>query len=118
MALDDVTCIPADRTNTKTNDVIDANVAGLKVEQIYENGEVNSEDMNLKLEPTVQPVVASQIAVVDMPVELMPCPNVLVQKGEDSLMLSSKDESFWQSSSSSQIQVGISLMLTLFFIVF
>lgn len=119
LALDDVTCIPIDRTDSTVNDVIiDSDPRAPKVEQIYEieaNSEASEDDdeIQLKYKPTVQPVIASQIAVVDMPLESMPCSSGLIQKGEDSLMLSSKDESFWQASSSNHIMMNISLVLTL-----
>lgn len=119
LALDDVTCIPIDRTDSTVNDVIiDSDPRAPKVEQIYEieaNSEASEDDdeIQLKYEPTVQPVIASQIAVVDMPLESMPCSSGLIQKGEDSLMLSSKDESFWQASSSNHILMNISLVLIL-----
>lgn len=127
MALDEVTCvlnagknIPAtsNDVNTALNDAKPS-----KSEQLYEietNSEVQQdvneeelyEDSNqYKFEPTVQQVVENQLTIVNMPIESLPCPRELVRSGEDSLMLSSKDESYWQSSSSSQI-------LSQFFLVF
>lgn len=114
LALEDVSCIPIESTDSTVNDVIE-NRDSPKVElyEIGANSESHEDDVSLKLEPTVQPVIASQVSVADMPLELMPCPSQSVQKGEDSLMLSSKDESFWQASSSNQILMNVSLVLTL-----
>lgn len=73
------------------------------------------EDANqlFKYEPTVQPVIANQVTVVDMPADSLPCPRELVQNREDSLMLSSKDESYWLPSSSFKVLSNLALVLTL-----
>lgn len=130
LALNDVTCSPSpERTENTSNEVISENPKIIKpvktgAYEIEANSEVitnNDEDddasSQYKMEPTVQPVLANQIAIVDMPIEAMPCPSELVQKGEDSLMLSSKDESYWQPSSSYKITTTFSLTLTLVLIV-
>ncbi|XP_049700070.1 connectin [Helicoverpa armigera] len=129
MALDSVTCVigTGEAVESTSNDVnsqmIDAKPA--KSEQLYEieaNGEVLQQDANeeemyednqYKFEPTVQPVVANQLTIVNMPVETLPCPRELVRSGEDSLMLSSKDESYWQSNTSLRVLPKLFLVVTL-----
>lgn len=127
LALDDVTCSPhPDKTENNSNEVISEIPEPAKLSntgQVYEiesNSEVlaNNEENDdpssqYKIEPTVQPVIANQVSLIDMPLEAMPCPSELVQKGEDSLMLSSKDESYWQSSSSFKTLTSFTLPLTL-----
>ncbi|XP_068629433.1 connectin-like [Battus philenor] len=51
-----------------------------------------------KFDTTKKPVL--EMAFVDVPIESLPCPGETLHNGEDSLMLSSKDESFWQQNSS------------------
>ena len=97
-----------------------------KSEQLYEidsNADVLQQDANdeelyedtnqYKFEPTVQPILANQLTIVNMPVETLPCPREVVRSGEDSLMLSSKDESYWQSNASIQILPKLFFVLTL-----
>ncbi|CAH2041125.1 unnamed protein product, partial [Iphiclides podalirius] len=52
-----------------------------------------------KLDGTEMPQT-DEVTLVDIPLESLPCPGEELHKGEDSLMLSSKDESFWQQNSS------------------
>ncbi|XP_026730968.1 connectin-like [Trichoplusia ni] len=129
MALDEVTCVLNAGKNVvaTSNDVNTAfnDAKPSKSEQLYEietNSEVQQdvneeelyEDSNqYKFEPTVQQVAENQLTIVNMPIESLPCPRELVRSGEDSLMLSSKDESYWQSSSSSQMMAQFSLVFLL-----
>ncbi|KAH9628314.1 hypothetical protein HF086_017389 [Spodoptera exigua] len=131
MALDSVTCAmtrdDADSEEDTSNDVSTAikDNKPAKSEQLYEiesNGDELQQDANdeefyedtsaFKFEPTVQPVVANQLTIVNIPVETLPCPRELVRSGEDSLMLSSKDENYWQSGNSIRIIPKLLLVLT------
>lgn len=129
MALDSVTCSlgTGETVESTSNDVNSAfnDPKPSKSEQLYEidaNADVLQQDANdeeyedtnqYKFEPTVQPVVTNQLTIVNMPVESLPCPRELVRSGEDSLMLSSKDESFWQPNASTQILPKLFFILTL-----
>lgn len=129
-ALEDVTCYPNVPTNPtpidNTNDVISQAIDEVppKPDQIFEiktkdvvSPNEEYDEAQMKYEPTVQPATVNQLSVVDVPLESMPCPSELVQKGEDSLMLSSKDESYWHSSSSFQINSDVFVILTLLVII-
>lgn len=130
MALDGFTCVmsTSETVESTSNDVTSAfnDPIPSKSEQLYEietNADVLQQDANdeelyedtnqYKFEPTVQPVVANQLTIVNMPVESLPCPRELVRSGEDSLMLSSKDENYWQSSTSIRILPKLFFVLTL-----
>lgn len=127
-ALDDVTCTlnagnKVENAGENNQAYNDAKVS--KTEQLFEietNSEVLQQDANdeeiyedtnqYKFEPTVQPVVINQVPVVSLPIEALPCPREL-RYGEDSLMLSSKDESYWQSSTSTRYLSSLSLVIVL-----
>ncbi|KAJ8719790.1 hypothetical protein PYW08_011965 [Mythimna loreyi] len=104
MALDGVTCVinPDETVESTSNDMISAfnDPKPSKSEQLYEietNSDILQQDANdeelyedtnqYKFEPTVQPVVANQLTVVNMPADSFPCPRELSRSGEDSLML-------------------------------
>lgn len=81
-----------------------------KVENVFELGtggeifqqtddDVYADNPLYKLDTTDKPVT-NEVALVDVPVESLLCPGEKLHKGEDSLMLSSKDETYWQSNSS------------------
>lgn len=130
IALDSVTCVMStDETVESTSNKV---ISGFndpkpsKSEQLYDieaNAEVLQQDANdeelyedtnqYKFEPTLQPVVSNQLIIVNMPVETLPCPRQLVRSGEDSLMLSSKDENYWQSNISIRILPKWFFILTL-----
>ncbi|XP_052748608.1 connectin-like [Galleria mellonella] len=108
-ALDDVTCmIDAGDKFTRPTKAVDFNdntkTDGLL--EIISNSDVLNQEINEdegvnrlhKIETTVQPF-ESQLTVVNIPVESLSCANKLAQNSEDSLMLSSKDESYWKNSS-------------------
>lgn len=130
MALDDVTCVlnSGDKVESTSNDVNSAfnDIRPSKTDPVYEietHSEVLQQDSNdeelyedasqYKFEPTVQPVLANQLTIVNMPLESLPCPRELIRSGEDSLMLSSKDESYWQPNTSIRVLSKMSLVLTL-----
>ncbi|CAH3977798.1 unnamed protein product [Pieris brassicae] len=101
-ALDEVTCIPnipenvdnGMNTNDKLQtDLFDADSEGDSLQQDENDDETyDAKNEDDKLE--------NQVVLVDMPSETLPCPGQLGHNGEDSLMLSSKDENYWQQSSS------------------
>ncbi|XP_059062924.1 connectin-like [Achroia grisella] len=104
-ALDDVTCIiDADEADSTKN--IEYNNGNTKLDELFEiisNSNANSnedEELNRlhKVETTTSTII-SQLAVVNIPVESLRCASKLAQNSEDSLMLSSKDENYWKSSS-------------------
>lgn len=100
LALDDVTCVI---TRGNTNPVEDTKTVLEDEVNELQKGNNAEEDS----EATTETVI-DQVAIVDMPAEALPCPSEL--KGEDSLMLSSKDDSYWSPSS------GPRLLSNLFFI--
>lgn len=104
LALDDVTCILEE-----TNDV---NKEKPILEIVANDESQNDEytDTNVIKEATVQPI-ESQVSIVDMPAEALPCPSELTQNSEDSLMLSSKVEGFWGQSSSVKVTIDLSVFL-------
>ncbi|XP_012545315.1 connectin [Bombyx mori] len=113
-ALDDVTCVTDDKTQTK--DLNDKT----RSEHLYEieaNSEVFQQDVNEDYEGIDQhkadaaPGPATQVVLVDVPAESLPCPGKPIQNGEDSLMLSSKDETYWRPNSSSVSISSLSLTL-------
>lgn len=122
-ALDDITCVLDSKVDRTANDVADFEVKAPK--SFYEvvtssdvpqaiNDEAFYEEANMAIkEPTVQPVVVNQVSIVDMPIETLPCPSELSQNREDSLMLSSKDESYWQPGSSCNVLSSLKLILGL-----
>lgn len=128
LALDDVTCSlqTDDRTVSTPIEVqqIHNHEKSSKPEQLYEveaNSDIAQQDTNeeiyedtnqYKLQLTVQPVVVNEIAVVSMPIDTLPCPREL-RNGEDSLMLSSKDDSYWQTNSSKQYPSSVLFVLIL-----
>ncbi|XP_063538481.1 connectin-like [Cydia strobilella] len=117
-ALDDVTCvqkpreIPNDISQTydqKHSFEIETNadVFQQDEEDVYEEA-----SPSYKLEATAPPKL-EQVVVLDIPVQALTCSQEVPQNGEDSLMLSSKDESYWRPSSSFKILSNLSLVLTL-----
>ncbi|CAH2090545.1 unnamed protein product [Euphydryas editha] len=129
MALDEVTCIQNNGKQEATkifNEDIVKEVKSPKSENTFEidsNSGVSQQDENdeefyvdpnpsYKFETTIKPIT-NEIALVEIPAESLPCPGELIQNGEDSLMLSSKDENYWQPSSSLKILSNLSLVLTL-----
>lgn len=103
-ALDDVTCVPK-QLSLKDNedDVSKSNIFEVITDsntQQDSNDEFYEETNQLyKLDATVQPVTAPQVNVVKVLPNSLACPSELTHK-EDSLMLSSKDESYWLPGSS------------------
>lgn len=128
MALDDVTCIPRissnkiesnsksaafspsneygnDNSNVafkreNIKDDLKENNAVETFEQNDESDEDGYEDNSTAYqnEPTAEPMVVNQLQVTQLSAENLPCE--IIRNGEDSLMLSSKDESYWKSSGS------------------
>lgn len=125
LALDDVTCVPNKPNDTPTNEISSQTNAEKKENQleVAANSDVFQQDANdeesyeeaspaYKYEATVSTVTFDQVVLLDMPIEALACRNELSQNGEDSLMLSSKDESYWRPSSSFRILSNLSLVLT------
>ncbi|XP_045537053.1 connectin [Papilio machaon] len=86
-----------------------------KVEKVFELGtnsdvfqqtddELYAENPQYKLD-TTETSLSNEVVLVDVPIESLTCPGEKLPKREDSLMLSSKDESYWQSNSSSNSNV-------------
>ncbi|XP_038212644.1 connectin-like [Zerene cesonia] len=121
-ALDEVTCIPNVRENIdnalnpKSNDGkdlktdLDVDADDDSFQQDGNEDEAYSEANGAyKLEDEKS---INQVVLVDMPPESLPCPGQLGQNGEDSLMLSSKDENYWQSSSSVKLVSSVFVIFT------
>ncbi|XP_045773978.1 connectin-like [Maniola jurtina] len=130
LALDEVTCITNNiNTNNKNTNANNEDVTNkektINNENTFEvepEGEVLQQDGNeeelysgspsYKYEDAVNPI-GNQVVVVDIPPENLRCAGEVIQNGEDSLMLSSKDESYWQPNSSLKILSNLSLVFTL-----
>ncbi|XP_063828419.1 connectin-like [Ostrinia nubilalis] len=117
-ALDDVTCV-LEKVDRSPNDV-NFDVPKSLYELVTNNAPQDpnyetfyEETSQAFKETTAQPVVKSQISIFDVPIETLPCPSELVQNKEDSLMLSSKDESYWQPGSSCSVLSSLTLIVTL-----
>lgn len=120
-----MTCVPNKPNDTPTNEISSQTNAEKKENQLEAaNSDVFQQDANdeesyeeastaYKYEATVSTVTFDQVVLLDMPIEALACRNELSQNGEDSLMLSSKDESYWRPSSSFRILSNLSLVLTL-----
>lgn len=121
IALDEVTCIINTANNNKATNTDNKNIANddkvIKNENMFElesNSEVLQQDGNEEdAYDTTAYNTVKQVAVVDIPSENLRCAGEVIRNGEDSLMLSSKDESYWQPSSSFKILSNLSLVLTL-----
>lgn len=129
MALDEVTCFQnhgkPEAKNDFNEDLV-KEVKSMKSENLFEiesNSDISQQDENdeelyvdpnpsYKSETTIKPIT-NEIALVDIPTESLLCPSELIQNGEDSLMLSSKDENYWQPNSSLKILSNLFLVLTL-----
>ena len=122
MALDEVTCLYYVDDETK---IIKENKEISNNENIFEvetNSEVFQQDGNedtysdssptYKYEETIKSL-ENQVTLVDIPAQTLPCPGKLIQNGEDSLMLSSKEENYWLSNISKKMLANLSLVLTL-----
>lgn len=107
-------------TNTDNENITSGDKV-IKNENMFElesNGEVlqqdgNEEDPYSDTTAYKYDDAVKQVAVVDIPSENLRCSGEVIRNGEDSLMLSSKDESYWQPSSSLKILSNLSLVLTL-----
>ncbi|XP_047997877.1 connectin-like [Leguminivora glycinivorella] len=114
-ALEDVTCVqptalpvpsqPSPANGQPQQFEIQTNDDVQDEEDIYEDA-----IPPYKLESTVPPTV-EQVAVLNIPFETLACAQS--SQNKDSLMLSSKDESYWRPSSSFKILSNLSLVLTL-----
>lgn len=120
MALDEVTCAyVTDESTTNEKDKSNNNENMFEIET---NSDVIQQDSNddvygetkpsYKYEETIKSL-ENQVTLVDIPAQALPCPGKLVQNGEDSLMLSSKEENYWLSNSSLKILSNLWLVLTL-----
>ncbi|KAJ2951618.1 hypothetical protein O0L34_g13775 [Tuta absoluta] len=98
LALDDVTCM------RRENNVIDDAKGN---NDFQKDGTESIEDFVDSMESTAEPIV-NQLVLVDMPPESLPCPRELT--GEDSLMLSAKDDTY-NPNSSHQIVSNMCLVL-------
>ncbi|XP_013145551.1 PREDICTED: connectin-like [Papilio polytes] len=110
LALNTITCtFDRNEDNLKEKDVKD------NIEKVFELGtngdvfqraddELYADNPLYKLD-TTERNISSEVVLVDVPIEMLPCPGEKLPKGEDSLMLSSKDESYWQSNSSIKLSV-------------
>lgn len=106
-ALSAVTCTFDYKKDTRSQlDIQEPDVVNSKVEDVIEldtkSGHLQQNDEDLyednplyKLVVTERPV---EMPLVDIPSESLPCPGEELHKGEDSLMLSSKDQSLWQQN--------------------
>ncbi|XP_013184554.2 connectin [Amyelois transitella] len=121
-ALDDVTCMLQNsekiETTNQLNEVADtkdsdpdsllvSNIDVLQQDGFEEDYDENNK--SFKSEPTVQPVIANEVFVVNVPPESLVCTRDS-QNREDSLMLSS---GYWQPSSSFKILSNLALVFTL-----
>ncbi|XP_050666788.1 connectin-like [Leptidea sinapis] len=105
-ALDEVTCISLTEqtsesninTATDSDKELNLETESEPVQQDANDDVTFGEVGSFKYED--EKSLANQIVLVDIPPETLPCPNKLGHNGEDSLMLSSKDESFWLPNSS------------------
>lgn len=118
LALNTITCtFDRNEDNLKEKDVKD------NIEKVFELGtngdvfqraddELYADNPLYKLD-TTERNISSEVVLVDVPIEMLPCPGEKLPKGEDSLMLSSKDESYWQSNSSIKLSVTSFPLITL-----
>ncbi|CAG9583387.1 unnamed protein product [Danaus chrysippus] len=122
-ALDEITCsfITVNKATPKTNLENSVKIlhpfkteANIDVIQQNDNDEDGSSDISsqYKFETTTK-LFANEVILVDIPPETLSCPGELVATGEDSLMLSSKDESYWHSNSCMKTLSSFLMMLTL-----
>ncbi|KAG7301839.1 hypothetical protein JYU34_013227 [Plutella xylostella] len=111
LALEAVTCVPTadDRTVPEIPDKApNDNILA----EIDDDSDVFQQDANYDdSKPSAQSMVADQLTVVDIPADTLPCPQQL-RNGEDSLMLSSKDKSYWRPSSSGRAVVSVVLVMS------
>lgn len=124
LALDDVTC---SFNGDGAGGSVQNNVTPSKSDELYEietpisvrdfvEDDLYDDAVPLRPEPTVQPVVSHKLAVVvTLPIEKLPCPREL-RNGEDSLMLSSKDENFWNVNKTFRVFSSLSLVIILILI--
>lgn len=96
---------------SKSSDNLQSETISEVLEQNDGNDEELYEDTPTAYQnnPTLKTVVMNQLRVVDVPASQLTCE--VLQNREDSLMLSSKVESFWSSSAS--IRVSSKIYLTL-----
>lgn len=91
----------------ETNDVIsidNKNVVGNEFQK-------DTEQILTKEAIIIEPTEIDQVALVNLPVDTLPCPSEL--NGEDSLMLSSKDENYWRSPSRATVVSSFGLVLNI-----
>ncbi|CAK1543239.1 unnamed protein product [Leptosia nina] len=105
-ALDEVTCIPntSESIDTALSPDNKQKLDSFEVESASDTPQRNDKDEAMttnKYGP--DKLLLNQVVLVDMPPETLPCPSQLGQNGEDSLMLSSKDENYWQPNCSIKI---------------
>lgn len=103
-ALDDVTCA---MKTIKTNEIISIDNKNIQGDEFQKDGEQILTKEAIIMEPTE----IDQVVLVNLPVDTLPCPSEL--NGEDSLMLSSKDENYWRSPSGATIVSSFGLLLTI-----
>lgn len=63
----------------------------------------------------VEATEIDQVVLINLPVDTLPCPSEL--NGEDSLMLSSKDENYWRSASGTTVMSSFRLVLSIVLLV-
>ncbi|XP_041981247.1 connectin-like [Aricia agestis] len=118
-ALDDVTCYYNTLDSAEGNNEVTINekatIDSFDLDSNDEPKDAIDEEIYdpLKYEATVKP--EEQVFVVDIPAKTLPCPG-LVRNGEDSQMLSSKDENYWLPSSSTMLVSSLSTVISLLII--
>ncbi|OWR54044.1 hypothetical protein KGM_207235 [Danaus plexippus plexippus] len=125
-ALDEITCSfmtvnkASPKTNLENGDDRMKNLNSFETEpnigifQQNDNGEDDSSDISsqYKFETTTK-LFANEVVLVDIPPETLSCQGELVATGEDSLMLSSKDDSYWHSNTCMKTLSSFLMMFTL-----
>lgn len=119
-ALEDITCKP--RTENNIEDTLIKEVKEIinegdddqndETAEVFQQDDSSNDSYDENQNPTAQSMIANQLVLVDIPAETLPCPRELTQNGEGSMMLSSKDKSFWNSNSSSRLISSLLLILS------
>lgn len=91
----------------ETNDVISIENKNVQGDEFQKDTEQILTKESIIMEPTE----IDQIALVNLPVDTLPCPSEM--NGEDSLMLSSKDENYWRSPSGATVVTSFGLVLNI-----
>lgn len=91
----------------ETNDVISIENKNVQGDDFPQGAEQILTKEAIILEPTE----IDQVVLVNLPVDTLPCPSEL--NGEDSLMLSSKDENYWRSASGATVVSSFRLVLSI-----